>query len=60
MQRITNEDLNSVVSLINKMSKNDKGVALGSAYGRVQLYLIDKKEYKENHTMIQSLTSGTT
>jgi hypothetical protein len=56
---ITKKDIEGMVETINKLSKGKNGVVVQRANGWNNLYLIDKGEYKNNHTMLQHLTAGT-
>lgn len=58
MKRITQKNIRGMVDVINTNSKTN-GVIVEYSNGRVQLYLINKKEYKKNYTMIEHLATGT-
>jgi hypothetical protein len=60
MQRITEKDIDTVLNLVNNScTHKDYRLALGHAYGKIQVYLVDKEEYKNGGTMKQHITSGT-
>jgi len=59
MDAITKENIEGMVEEINKLSRSKKGVVVQRANGWNNLYLIDKEEYAQRHTMLQHLTAGT-
>ena len=58
MHRVTQENIKTLVNVINTNSK-DNGVVVEYSNGMAQLYLVNKKEYKNNYTLRSHLVSGT-
>ena len=60
MNRIRKKDIESVLKLVNTSCRHKTNrLAIGHAYGRIQLYLVNKGEYKNKGTIMQHITSGT-
>ena len=60
MNKVKEKDIESVLKLVNISCKHKTNrLAIGHAYGKVQLYLVDKEEYKNRGTIMRHITSGT-
>ncbi len=57
--RRTLKDLDNLIKRINRYNYR-KGVILEESNSTKNIYLIDKKEYKERYTVIEHIFSGNT